>query len=101
MLEKMLSEESLREDECIQGAAVPASEKGRRRFHSSQRKLPVSISDVYLLICQELFSVNSEKLLKSKTKSNLAIHKNHYARLHFIPHISANTSHSVSSPPSK
>lgn len=65
------------------------------------QKLPVSIGDVHLLICQELFSVNSEKLLKSKTKSNLAIHKNHYVHLHFTPHISANTSHPVSPPPLK
>lgn len=62
------------------------------------QKLLVSFSDVYLLICQELFSVNSEKLLKSKTKSNLVIHKNYYVHLHFIPHISANTSHPVSPP---
>lgn len=47
-----------------------ASGKGCRHLHSSQLKLKrdmflVFFSDVYLLIIQELFSVNSDRLLKN------------------------------------
>lgn len=55
----------------------PITAKAEKR-----QKFPLFFSDVYLLICQELFSVNSEKLLKNQSKAKPAVHNNHYAHLH-------------------
>lgn len=103
MLKKMLSEErskgrwtySVSSGPRLRGkgaAAATITAKAEKR-----QKFPLFFSDVYLLICQELFSVNSEKLLKNQSKAKPAVHNNHYAHLHSF-HTLLPASHPASPP---